>query len=86
MSGAKVEDVLWVGSDRAAEERVGFLRVKHEIDQICEVHGLELLVVGWTPVLALTDDLIAAAIFDDAFVDVGCDRGCVTDLGVSICR
>lgn len=40
-----------------------------------KVHGVELLVVGWAPVVAFAGGLVAATVLNDALVDVGADRG-----------
>lgn len=40
-----------------------------------------LLLVTWSPVLALTNSLVAAPIFDITFVNRGGDRGGVRGVG-----
>ena len=70
------------------EERVGLFRVQNQVDKMDSLHALKLLLIARSPVLTLTNRLVASSILDIPFVDGRCD-GCHirvigTKCGVSI--
>ena len=63
-----VKDVLRIFLDRAMEQGIGLAGIHDMLHQVKSLHGLKLLLVAGSPVLALTDCLITATIFDVAGV------------------
>ena len=54
------------------------------MDEVAFLHGLELLIICWSPVVALTKGLVAAAILNDAAGDGGVDGGGVREVTVVV--
>lgn len=75
-ASAYIKDMLGP-LNRRIEKRVLSLMIQNHMHDMCGLHILKLLLIGWSPVFALADVLVATPVFDVAGVDGGCDGGCV---------
>ena len=73
ISTAKIRNILHLITNRRSKKLVLLLIIKCHVSQQSQILRLEVLLVDWSPVFSLAEELVFAAVLYNAFVDAGCD-------------